>query len=648
MMEKRIRLGILIFIMVFYHNCNNRHTAPVNMDERGVRGFHGEISDVLYLPNVSQIKDAVDVVHRDIDLNKMAQWAFRALKKNPRPHMNYECIFSMSLLKYPPFPGKDKHDPIANGDTENRLDWEFGYMKDMLGDDSDDTIAQGLRKRIMGNLKDDGLCWLEGDFYSSLPGVYAHQWTTAKLLVSLSNDYKRTKNERLRSQCRKIFEALRARADWVDGRAYYAGGNSGWNNNGWVITDATPYSPAMLLEGIATYYEVFEDPEALDFAIAFAKGEIAGDQWENWIMRDPSKLSKEQKEQLKYTNSDFSIWPTAPQTINLAVRSDGSFDHHSHMRGHNGWGMAHVGYLSKDTAVIGWSKRLLDYFLANGTDFGWIPESQTSPRRSETCAVADVIDMAKYIALCGYPEYWDVVERFVRNYIREAQFFITPAYKELYGKLHPGIEGEKGLESVKDLQGGFLGAMGLYDRCWQRDELDMMGCCVPEGMRALHTAWYNSVVPERDGVRINMSFALHTKQARVLSYLPEGGRVRVISKQSGKYWLRPPSWAPAGKVKIYLNGKERSPEWDGAYVCIKDVKNDDVIDLTYPMVSFKQKQVVKNAKGEPARNITVSWLGNTVIQLEPKGEQLPLYQQVYERIPEVPLINQQSNGAVIY
>ncbi|MCO5239599.1 MAG: glycoside hydrolase family 127 protein [Chitinophagaceae bacterium] len=636
-MEKQIRLGILILMMVLYHNCNNRHATPVNLDERGVRGFHGEISDVLYMSNVSQIKDSVSIVRGDIDLNKMAQWAFRALKKNPRPHMNYECIFSMSLLKYPPFPGKDEHDPIANGDTENRLDWEFGYMKDMLGDHSGDTIAQGLRKRIMGNFKDDGLCWLEGDFYSSLPGVYAHQWTTAKLLVSLSNDYKRTKNERLRSQCRKMFEALRARADWVDGRAYYAGGNSGWNNNGWVITDATPYSPAMLLEGIATYYEAFEDREAFDFAIAFAKGEIAGDQWENWIMRDPSKLSEEQKGQLKYTHSDFSIWPTAPQTINLAVRSDGSFDHHSHMRGHNGWGMAHVGYLSKDTAIIGWSKRLLDYFLAYGTDFGWIPESQTSPRRSETCAVAGVIDMAKYIALCGYPEYWDVVERFVRNYIREAQFFITPAYKELYSKLHPGIEGEKGLESVKDLQGGFLGAMGLYDRCWQRDELDMMGCCVPEGMRALHTAWSNTIVKEKDGVRINMCFGLDAKAARITSYLPQKGGMQVIAKTQDRFWLRPPSWAPRNKCKVYVNNKENNLVWRGDYIYLENINQGDIIELRYPLVSFVQKQIVKNVKGQPDRNITVKWLGNTVAHLEPIGDQLPLYQQGYGWVPEVPL-----------
>ena len=603
-----------------------------------VPGFHHNIYDIKYQNG----EPAIDIKSdkgsdKDIDLTAMAQWAFKALKKNPRPHMNYECIFSMSLLKYPPCPGPDDHDPITAGDTENRMDWEFGYLKDMLGDDSGDEVAAGLRKRILGYLQDDGLCWVPNSCFSSLPGVFANQWTTSKLLISLSNDYKRTHDKSLQPVCRKIFEGLRARADWVDGKAYYAGGNSSWNQAGWAITDATPYNPAMLLEGIATYFEAFKDKDALDFALAFAKGEVANEQWNHWIMRDPAKLTEVQKDQLKYTNSNFSIWPTAPQTINLGVRPDGSFDHHSHMRGHNGWGMAHVAYLTRDPELIAWSKRLLDFFLTQGTDYGWIPESQTYPRRSETCAVADVIDIAVYVAQCGYPEYWDVVDRFIRNYIREAQFFVTADYEKLYRQLNPGSDGEKGLMTVRNLQGGFLGAMGVTDRCFAKNSLDMMGCCFPEGMRALHTAWLNTLVSGKEGVRINMSFAQDTKEAKVLSYLPNLGRMSVKSKVTSDYWLRPPSWVKKDEVKIYLNGKEYRLNWIDTYLYIENVQKGDAIDLTYPLVSFKQKQTVNNAEGEPDRDITVSWLGNTVMKLEPIGQQLPVYQQVPRPIPPLSL-----------
>ena len=418
-------------------------------------GFHGKITGLKTVPD-SQPTDiaAKKPAVQDMDLVGIARWSLRALKHNPRPHMNHECRFHMSLLQFPPGPRWDDHDPITAGDTENRMDWEFGYMKEMLcGDTSADAVAAGLRKRIAGHLHDDGLCWVETGAFARLAGLFANQWTTAKYLVSLSEDYRRTKDETLRQPCRKMFEALAARADWADGRAYYAGGNSCWDASGWAITDSTPYNPAMLLEGVCTYYDAFKDDDALKFAVAFAEGEMARDQWANWIMKDPSKLSPGQKEQMKLTSSMMTIWPTAPTDANLSVRPDGSFDHHSHMRGHSGWGMAHLGSITKEPRLVAWNKRLLDFFLSRGTDYGWIPESMTYPRRSETCAVADVISMATYTAKSGHPRYWDTVERFVRNYIREAQFFITPGIQRPLPANPSGRGGRKGPGNGARLRG---------------------------------------------------------------------------------------------------------------------------------------------------------------------------------------------------
>ena len=601
---------------------------------RGLPGFHGKIGNVEVL-NDSQPADVSPEgpANADMDLAGMAGWALAALKKNPRPQLDYECRFSMSLLNYPPGPGPHDHDPITAGDTENRMDWEFGYMKEMCGDTSADEIAEGVRKRITGHLRDDGLCWVPTNAFGRLPGLWANQWTTSKLLISFCEDYRRTRDDELRPLCRKMFKAMAGRADWVDGRAYYAGGNSCWNENAWAITDSTPYNPAMLLEAVVTYYEVFGDEDALKFAVAFAEGEMAQDQWANWIMKDPSKLTAEQKEQMKLTSSMRTLWPTAPMDMNLAVRPDGSFEHHSHMRGHSGWGMAHLASITREPRLIAWCKRLLDFFLSRGTDYGWIPESMTYPRRSETCAVADVIDMAAWTAKCGHPEYWDTVERFVRNYIREAQFFITPDYESLYRRLHPGQEGDKGLARARDFVGGFQGAMGINDRCYSGTTMDMMGCCFPEGMRAMHTAWLNTVTNRKEGVYVNMCFDCDAPQAKVTSFLPFQGRMAVEAKRSGDFYLRPPHWAQRDRVKVYRNGKPALGQWRGAYLLLGKVKEGDRLDVTYPLLSFVQKQAVKNAPGQPDRKITVTWLGNTVRKLQPPGERLPLYQQVPRPLP---------------
>jgi hypothetical protein len=595
--------------------------------DHSVPGIHGQIVEMSEVAD-SQPSDiaATSPATADLSLTAMSAQALSALKKNPRPHLDYECRFSISLLNYPPAPGPNTHDPITLGDTENRLDWEFDYMKQMSGDSSGDEIAKGLRMRILKPLHDDGLCWIEASSFAALPGIWANHWTTGKLLISFANDYRRTQDESIRKQARKMFEGLRARADWVDGRAYYAGGNSCWNEKGWAITDATPYSPAMLLESIVTYYEVFQDEDALKFAVALAEGEMACEQWNHWIMKDPSQLTAEQKAQMKLTTSVQEIWPTAPMSANVMVRPDGSFDHHSHMRGHQGWGMAHLAAITKEPRLVAWNKRLLDFYLSRGTDYGWIPESMTFPRRSETCAVADVINMTAYMAQCGYPDYWDTVERFVRNYIHEAQFFVTPEYEQVYRSLHPGEEGDKGLEAARDFEGGFQGAMGINDRCYAGTTMDMMGCCVPEGMRSIYTAWSNTMVRNKSGVSVNMCFDRDAPEAKVTSFAPKQGRMSVTAKVADSFRLRPPSWAPRDRVKAYRNGTGTELKWDGSYVVFEKVAPNDVLTLTWPVLQMVQKQNVKNEPGQPDREIAITWQGNTVLKLDPPGAVLPLYQ----------------------
>jgi hypothetical protein len=75
----------------------------------------------------------------------------------------------------------------------------------------------------------------------------------------------------------------------------------------------------MPLEAVTIYYKVFGDDEALRFAVAFAEGEMANDQWSNWVLRDPQSLTAEQKEQIGFTSS-IALWPTAPMDLDLSVR----------------------------------------------------------------------------------------------------------------------------------------------------------------------------------------------------------------------------------------------------------------------------------------------------------------------------------------
>ena len=178
--------------------------------------------------------------------------------------------------------------------------------------------------------------------------------------------------------------------------------------------------------------------------------------------------------------------------------------------------------------------------------------------------------------------------------------------------------------------------MGLADCCYAPNVMDMMGCCFPEGMRSIYTAWLNTVTKETDGVYVNMSFDRDAPQARVTSFLPNKGKIRVEAKAADDYFIRLSQWVPKDKVAVYRNGRSVALEWQGPYAKFAKVASGDVLTVTYPLLTFVQKQKVKNEKGQPDREMTVTWLGNTVVKLEPRGTCLPLYQKAPRPLPPLP------------
>ena len=585
-----------------------------------MNGFRGEI---VILTKDSAGQHEPD--EKEINLTEIALNGLNHLRNNPRPGLDYECRFAMDLMKYPVCPGEDRHDPISIADTDIRMDWEYGYMKEMTSSTTADKTAEGVRKRIIGYLRGDGGAWASVGCMSALDGVFSLPWATGKILYTLSEDCIRTPDESKLDLCGKIFRALKARADWVDGRAFYAGGNGFYDEDGWAVSDATPYHPGMVLEPVLKYYEASKDPEALDFAIAFSEGEMANDQWNFGLLHDTSKFTDRQRDQALKTSS-VAVWPVAPPDVDLGVAEDGSFLHHSHLRGHLGWGMAHLASITMNKRLTDWSLRLLDFYISRGTDYGWIPESMSHPFRSETCAVSDVISMAVCMAKGGHTRYWDVAERYVRNYIRNAQFFRTPQYDALYMARHPGPEGESGLKDAMVLEGGFQGGMGINDRLQDSSHMDMMGCCVPEGMRAVHTVWTNTIGFSEGCVSVNMNFSVDSPYAVTKTMLPERGGVSIEMRCDAGLRIRMPPWVKPGTERAIINSRKLEKcSWVDSYLEAGRVQSGDIIEITYDLPVFSQKHAVKDVAGKPDRQLTIVWRGNTVKSVSPKGEHLPIY-----------------------
>lgn len=575
--------------------------------------FRGSISEVSVTP--PSLRPSPD----DLDLPRMARAALNYLRGNPDPDRDYECKFSLGPLgipcHYPEVapPNEYGYDPVSLGDTDCRMDWQYPHMREMAGEPDADPVELGVRRRILGYLRDDHLCWINPAAYIGQPieGLWAGTWTTAKVIYSLAETYQRTGDERAKTEAHAIFRALRRLAQWDGDRAWYPGiapwKDGEWLRIGWCEEHSRNYP--FIVEPCVRLWECTGDEEALEFARAVTEGFLAGSQ--------PDQ-------------GDFRIDPVT-----------GEFRHHVHAHTHAVWGVAHLGALLDEPRYLDWARRAYEFVLGEGTDYGWHAEFSPQPEwRAEICVVGDMVSIGAWLARGGWPHYWDHVERTVRNELRQAQFALTPAFLELFHRVHadkPRQVVEQALAELRKLEGGFVAQPGFDD--WvssfgtlgrpgpAANGIHMMGCCPPEGMRGLWEAWCGTVEERPEGVFVNMSIARDHLAARVTAYRPEDGTLEVQARKPGTYFLRPPGWADRAGVRVSRDGREGSVIWGGsadAYVVLADVRPGQTLTLSYPVPHFTQAFVPRSVP-ERSQEVAVRWVGNTVEEVRPHGRYLPMF-----------------------
>lgn len=556
------------------------------------------------------------------DLIQMASSALNYLRGNPDPVRAFECKFTLGPLGIPCHlpeqvpPNEYGYDPISLGDTDARMAMQYPHMREMVGHPEPEAVEKGVTARVMGYLHADHYAWINPAAYVGQPveGLYIGSWTTAKILYILSEAWCRTGEEKIRRKARQVFEALRALAQWDGPRAWYMGiapfRNGKWLMEGWCEQHGRNYP--FIVEPLVRYWECTGDEEALGLARAFAEGFLASSQ------------------------PDMGRRRINPES--------GGFEGHVHLHTHALWGVAHLGAICGERRYLDWARHAYEFVRAKGTDYGWYPEFiPQSEYRTEICVVGDMVSIAAWLARGGKPHYWDHVERAVRNEVRQSQFFLTPAFLELFHRLHaedlPGTV-EEAVRELRKIEGGFVAQSAFDD--WvgypsdeigkagmARNGIHMMGCCPPEGMRALYEAWCGTVEEVgADSVFVNMAFTRDAPAAITKAYEPGAGRLDVTAKKVGSYYIRPPAWAHRQNVRIYRENVEHAVEWGGpadAYVGVHDVKEGEHLTLRWIVPKFTQI-ICPRSVPECETQLRIGWIGNTVTGVEPTGTYLPMFQ----------------------
>ncbi len=553
-----------------------------------------------------------------LNLEKRAALSVNCLTRNVDPDLDYAQYFD-GLFQFEP-PVLIHHKYWDHCDGTGRAVDALILARHMTGSTLNVEIDQKLRNLVFSYIGRKGLCWVPKARYmekESTPGrpepPVVEFWGQRGCLMALVTWYQKERDDRLRQVIDDLINGLWDIAVKKDDYCYYPLPAKGPRKNldelfyepgAWKTQNDPAGTGAMvaasvIIRPIVQYLELEGESEV---ALRLCEG------LSNYVV---------------YCSRDFG--------------EEGSFDGHFHSRVSTAAGILKYGLYANRMDLVEWARKIYQYACNLGTSFGWFPEL-VGMQASETCCITDMIDMAIMLAKAGWDEYWDHAERYGRNHLIESQFTAMEWIKKLPKRSKEETDHFLGSldkrrytrEHVPDiLQGGFSGGSAPNDIVDIRRGHWMMGCCNAHGVHGLYLLWHHAVQKKEKGVFINLLFNRATPWVDIESYLPFEGKIMVKIHKAVPLFIRVPKWVQRGKVNVAGAGKEWM--WVGRYIRISNLKPNDQVTVSYPMV--EKEEVARVLHDE----YKVHWRGNTVVSIEPQGKTGPLYQRALLKKEKAPL-----------
>jgi len=265
----------------------------------------------------------------------------------------------------------------------------------------------------------------------------------------------------------------------------------------------------------------------------------------------------------------------------------------------------------------------LRQFVRNGYEFtrhfssaeiGYFIEWTSCGPGCETCEIADMIALAIRLSDAGIGDYWDDVDRYVRNQFVEQQHVTGPDFT--------------------------IGSFVIGGRPTHIREKEVAGCCTGNGAQGLYYAW-EAIVRADDGrARVNLLMNRVSKWVDVLSHLPYEGKVEFIIKQADSMDVRIPDWVERNDVEVTVNDRAVMPNWKHRRITVRDLNSGDNVVIRFPMV-YSKKKITLCPVVNPIE-FTYEFKGNTVVDVRPKmsipGYQTAIYQRERYRKDRAPMV----------
>jgi hypothetical protein len=594
-----------------------------------------------------------DEVPDTLDIAERARLGIHALTSMPDPDADYEIYWAVDFFRNP---------PAMSHAWDDWIQYQEGFLEALpllrlaTGDDLNSHVDAAWMATTLKSIGPDGLFYipLRGRPWALLnaaqgldpvwrPGkVTTHsrdstvtQFTNAsvfaRMIGAMTIYYLRDRNPMWKATIERMINRLSALAIPRQDYCYFAPGifepNANASSNAPIPTGSLwgVSWNTRLIQGLAQYYAIsgYEPARMLAHKLTLYTrfhGQIF-DEKGQWLL-DPEFSGP-----MPYPDVEISE-VTAKEYSRSGMRLGG------HGPGHliGLLSMLECAVVLNDRELLQFSKGCFEWATDRRAEYGvstlvgWFPELFVPGYPAADDPPVQMVAIALKLTATGLADYWDDIDRWVRNHVAEQQ--LTPAKLDDLQRLsarspHKPVQWNETADQVAERNtGGFSSGVSGNDWALGRTTHGMTQCCTGNGARALYYIWEH-MLQQKDGqLQINLLLNRASRWADVYSYIPYEGRIDLkIKEECRSVRVRAPQWVQSRspQMSCKVNGEQRALGWEGRCVGIGAVRSGDHVTLSFPIA----ERTVKEQIGPATYSLVVK--GTTVVSIDPPGENVPLY-----------------------
>lgn len=357
------------------------------------------------------------------------------------------------------------------------------------------------------------------------------------------------------------------------------------------------------------------------------------------------------------------FWGHSGDPDRMAGDEQGHVDSHFHARAIFLRGLLEYGILAGDRNAVDFVRSSYEHMRAWGINrIGFIPTWVNSERISmETCFLGDLVAFGVKLSETGIADYWEDVDRVVRNHLVEAQITdrgvldrirehipaaATEAAKSTDQEVDDAVPVTSKLtspagepphmktaatrqECTDKVLDCCIGTFMSYLLPTSTLNSRSISCCIANGCRGLYYAWESITRCSGEDGQVNLFLNRAASWLDIESQLPFEGKVLIRNKTCRRVSVRIPVWARLGDVRLQVNHEGRPGRFVGRYLVVDNLASGDMIRLDFP-VAEETFQRTAHAKMEHETLYTIRVRGNTVVDLSPRDRD-PAHYPLYRR-----------------